>query len=148
MCKHVAAVLYGVGARLDVKPELLFRLRGVNHDDLISKAGVVGIVKKSSTMDRKNLGVDQLADVFGIDLAPDSRAAAAPDGANESAAGGRTRTTVRTSPHASRPAVRPAASGRVAAPRAAKAVAKSTGAAAAKRGAKTRKATPKRSRSK
>ena len=29
MCKHVAAVLYGVGARLDSKPELLFTLRGV-----------------------------------------------------------------------------------------------------------------------
>lgn len=148
MCKHVAAALYGVGARLDEKPELLFRLRGVNHDDLISKAGVVGIVKKSSTMDRKNLGVDQLADVFGIDLAPDSGAAAASDGSNESAAGGRTRTTVRTSPHASRSAVRPAAAGRGGAPSAAKAVSKSTGAAAAKRGAKTRKATAKRSRSK
>lgn len=29
MCKHVAAVLYGVGARLDEKPELFFTLRGV-----------------------------------------------------------------------------------------------------------------------
>ena len=35
MCKHVAAVLYGVGARLDVQPELLFLLRGVNHEELI-----------------------------------------------------------------------------------------------------------------
>ena len=35
MCKHVAAVLYGVGARLDEKPELLFTLRGVNHEELI-----------------------------------------------------------------------------------------------------------------
>ena len=35
MCKHVAAVLYGVGARLDKKPELLFELRGVNHEELI-----------------------------------------------------------------------------------------------------------------
>ena len=29
MCKHVAAVLYGVGARLDAQPDLLFRLRAV-----------------------------------------------------------------------------------------------------------------------
>ena len=29
MCKHVAAVLYGIGARLDQDPALLFRLRGV-----------------------------------------------------------------------------------------------------------------------
>jgi len=27
-CKHLAAVLYGVGARLDARPELLFSLRG------------------------------------------------------------------------------------------------------------------------
>ena len=31
MCKHVAAVLYGVGARLDSEPEMLFLLRGVDH---------------------------------------------------------------------------------------------------------------------
>ena len=36
MCKHVAAVLYGVGARLDKKPELLFTLRGVDHEELIA----------------------------------------------------------------------------------------------------------------
>jgi hypothetical protein len=30
ICKHVAAVLYGIGARLDLSPELLFRLRGVD----------------------------------------------------------------------------------------------------------------------
>src|SRR6202034_2630588 len=36
MCKHVAAVLYGVGARLDTKPELLFILRGVDHEELIA----------------------------------------------------------------------------------------------------------------
>ena len=30
MCKHVAASLYGVGARFDSEPELLFRLRGVD----------------------------------------------------------------------------------------------------------------------
>ena len=36
MCKHVAAVLYGVGARLDQKPELLFKLRGVDHEELIA----------------------------------------------------------------------------------------------------------------
>ena len=36
MCKHVAAVLYGVGARLDEKPELLFRLRSVDENDLLA----------------------------------------------------------------------------------------------------------------
>src|ERR1051326_7185031 len=39
MCKHVAAVLYGVGARLDAQPELLFRLRGVDEAELLAHAG-------------------------------------------------------------------------------------------------------------
>ena len=39
MCKHVAAVLYGIGARLDEQPELLFKLRKVDEKDLIAKAG-------------------------------------------------------------------------------------------------------------
>lgn len=37
MCKHVAAALYGVGARLDEEPELLFALRGVNAKDLLAE---------------------------------------------------------------------------------------------------------------
>ena len=36
MCKHVAAVLYGIGARLDEQPELLFRLRAVDEQDLVA----------------------------------------------------------------------------------------------------------------
>src|ERR1700756_2544876 len=39
MCKHVAAALYGVGARLDQKPQLLFVLRGVDENELIAGAG-------------------------------------------------------------------------------------------------------------
>ncbi|WP_459213534.1 SWIM zinc finger family protein, partial [Paraburkholderia aspalathi] len=39
MCKHVAAVLYGVGARLDQQPELLFKLRGVDPADLVNSTG-------------------------------------------------------------------------------------------------------------
>ncbi|MGF6652763.1 hypothetical protein OKW34_003352 [Paraburkholderia youngii] len=39
MCKHVAAVLYGVGARLDQQPELLFTLRGVDPADLVGSTG-------------------------------------------------------------------------------------------------------------
>src|SRR5206468_11505905 len=38
MCKHIAAVLYGVGHRLDASPELLFVLRGVDHQELIDRA--------------------------------------------------------------------------------------------------------------
>jgi uncharacterized Zn finger protein len=39
MCKHVAAALYGVGARLDQKPELLFVLRNVDQKELLAGAG-------------------------------------------------------------------------------------------------------------
>ncbi len=39
MCKHVAAVLYGVGARLDEQPELIFTLRHVDAKDLVTQAG-------------------------------------------------------------------------------------------------------------
>src|SRR6185436_7475539 len=39
MCKHISAVLYGIGARLDENPELLFLLRNVNLQDLITTAG-------------------------------------------------------------------------------------------------------------
>ena len=39
MCKHVAATLYGVGARLDAAPDLLFTLRGVDRAELIASAG-------------------------------------------------------------------------------------------------------------
>ncbi len=39
MCKHVAAVLYGIGARLDEQPDLLFALRKVDQQDLIARAG-------------------------------------------------------------------------------------------------------------
>ena len=39
MCKHVAAVLYGVGARLDHNPALLFKLRGVDENELLASAG-------------------------------------------------------------------------------------------------------------
>ena len=39
MCKHVAATLYGVGARLDSDPDLLFTLRGVDRAELVSNVG-------------------------------------------------------------------------------------------------------------
>src|SRR5215467_7323649 len=39
MCKHVAAVLYGIGARIDEQPDLLFRLHEVDEKELIAGAG-------------------------------------------------------------------------------------------------------------
>lgn len=66
MCKHVAAALYGVGARLDQEPELLFLLRGVDHEELISTE--VGVAADRAKGDRRRIADDALADVFGIEM--------------------------------------------------------------------------------
>ena len=70
MCKHVAAVLYGVGHRLDTQPELLFALRQVDQDELISTEGSVEALVEGagSSSGRKTLRADRLGEVFGIDL--------------------------------------------------------------------------------
>lgn len=68
MCKHVAAVLYGVGARLDKQPELLFTLRQVDANDLVSQAAAQSIDTKKATSRAKVLDDDALADVFGIEM--------------------------------------------------------------------------------
>ena len=71
MCKHVAAVLYGIGARLDQDPALLFRLRGVKHDELIDVDAQVAVPAGSRRGGGKRLASDDLGDVFGIDLTAD-----------------------------------------------------------------------------
>ena len=68
MCKHVAAVLYGVGARLDQDPELLFRLRGVDHQELIDMDARVALPTATKRAGAKRLAEGDLGDVFGIDL--------------------------------------------------------------------------------
>jgi uncharacterized Zn finger protein len=70
MCKHVAAVLYGIGARLDHQPELLFTLRKVDQQDLIAKAGSDLSKKPKSFTGAKALASDDLSAMFGIDIAP------------------------------------------------------------------------------
>jgi uncharacterized Zn finger protein len=67
MCKHVAAVLYGIGARFDQEPELLFRLRGADPAELVSHAAAGAIAGPREVAKEKTLGGD-LADVFGIEL--------------------------------------------------------------------------------
>lgn len=68
MCKHVAAVLYGVGARLDHSPEKLFDLRGVDHNALIDVSAVVIDTIQDSGSRRRRIDRTNIADVFGIDL--------------------------------------------------------------------------------
>jgi uncharacterized Zn finger protein len=69
MCKHVAAVLYGVGARFDHQPELLFRLREVDEKELIVKAGKALPLAKQAPAAGKVLGDEDLSDIFGLDMA-------------------------------------------------------------------------------
>jgi uncharacterized Zn finger protein len=75
MCKHVSAVLYGVGARLDRQPELLFRLRAVDEKELI-----VGLDQALQApklgRSRKVLQIDDLSAMFGLDMAVPEPAAA------------------------------------------------------------------------
>ena len=83
MCKHVAATLYGVGARFDESPELLFLLRGVDYEELITVEpdAVADAGKKSS---RKRISDDALADVFGIELSGDQAGVPTADQIDES----------------------------------------------------------------
>ena len=69
MCKHVAAVFYGVGARLDEQPDLLFILRGVDAKELVARAGEGLLPAKKSPATGKVLDDSMLADVFGIEMA-------------------------------------------------------------------------------
>jgi uncharacterized Zn finger protein len=74
MCKHVAAVLYGIGARLDHQPELLFTLRRVDQQDLIATAGSDFSTKGKRPTDTRVLASDDLSEMFGIEMAPSTSA--------------------------------------------------------------------------
>ena len=69
MCKHVAAVLYGIGARLDHQPELLFRLHSVDEKELIAGAGKALPQAKRAPAAKKVLAGEDLAALFGLEMA-------------------------------------------------------------------------------
>lgn len=70
LCKHTAAALYGVGARLDAAPELLFTLRGVDRAGLIASAGASLPVPHGSAASERILGQDDAAALFGVEWVP------------------------------------------------------------------------------
>lgn len=76
MCKHVAAVLYGIGVRLDAQPDLLFSLRRVDAKDLVAQAGAGLPKNKKAPAQTKVLDAALLEDVFGIEMAEASPPAA------------------------------------------------------------------------
>ena len=83
MCKHLAAVMYGVGNRLDASPELLFVLRAVDHTELIEQA--IPAAPVGPGQGAPTIAADELSAIFDIELgdgpsekvtvsAPDQRA--------------------------------------------------------------------------
>lgn len=69
MCKHVAAVLYGIGARLDQEPLLFFELRGVDMNDLIKKSvesRLETLLQSAGKKSGRTVPEDKLHDLFGI----------------------------------------------------------------------------------
>ena len=89
MCKHVAAVLYGVGNRLDACPELLFLLRDVDAQELI--AAEMTLPEAASGAQDAAIADDQLSAIFGIDIDT-----AQPDSLTETAAGTQTQRSKRS----------------------------------------------------
>lgn len=67
MCKHLAAVLYGIGARLDKQPELLFLLRGVDHEELVDAELDVHATTATSNK-RRHIASHDLGTLFDVDI--------------------------------------------------------------------------------
>jgi len=71
MCKHVAAALYGVGARLDENPALFFTLRNVNIEELITEAikgKTKSMLDKAEVKSRRILEDADVMDMFGVEV--------------------------------------------------------------------------------
>ena len=90
LCKHVAAVLYGVGARLDQQPELLFSLRQVDAMDLVKQADSGLLKPRKGLAAGKVLADSKLAEMFGIEMDAGARAATKPAQARRSASAKKT----------------------------------------------------------
>ncbi|MBF0448847.1 MAG: SWIM zinc finger family protein [Magnetococcales bacterium] len=69
MCKHIAAVLYGIGSRLDEQPELLFLLRAVNQNDLVVNLDAALPIANQGPEAGKLLETDDISQLFGLDMA-------------------------------------------------------------------------------
>ncbi len=108
MCKHVAAVLYGIGARFDSQPELLFTLRQVDAAELLSKAGS-GVVTAPVAGERTLTG-DDVGALFGLEMdEPTAAATARP--VKPKAAAKPVRAAARPGAKPSRPSAKPARPG-------------------------------------
>jgi uncharacterized Zn finger protein len=69
MCKHVAAVLYGIGARLDHNPMLFFELRDLDWQDLIRKSmeqKLESMLKNAGKKSEREIPAEDISDIFGL----------------------------------------------------------------------------------
>jgi len=69
LCKHAAAVLYGVGARFDQDPLLFFKLRGIPFEELLAKAldaRMNSMLKNAGKRTKRVMETDDLSEIFGI----------------------------------------------------------------------------------
>lgn len=69
MCKHVAAALYGIGARLDTQPALFFQLRGIDIDRFLDVAvanKVEAMLKNAQKPSQRILNDADLGSLFGV----------------------------------------------------------------------------------
>ncbi len=67
-CKHIAAVMYAIGSRLDSEPELLFLLRGVNQQELISQAISKENLDSELSAGPSDIDNGDLESIFGIEM--------------------------------------------------------------------------------
>jgi uncharacterized Zn finger protein len=69
MCKHVAAVLYGIGARFDEDPLLFFKLRDLDFEALLSKSieqKMQNLLKNADKKSDRVIEDEAIFDLFGI----------------------------------------------------------------------------------
>lgn len=69
MCKHIAAVLYGVGARLDVNPMLFFELRAMDGQELVRKSmekTLESMMKNAGTKSKREIAERDISNIFGL----------------------------------------------------------------------------------
>ncbi|MEA2991052.1 MAG: hypothetical protein QOG83_3763 [Alphaproteobacteria bacterium] len=105
MCKHVAAALYGVGARLDAEPRLLFVLRGVDENELLAGgSGNMALARPAPSA--KVLADSDVAALFGLEMAEaatsDTAALAAPKRRQRAKTAGGSKTPALKKPAAAR----------------------------------------------
>jgi uncharacterized Zn finger protein len=99
MCKHVAATLYGVGARLDADPDLLFTLRGVDRAELVSTVGADLPLTRTAAASERVLVDDDVAALFGLEMdAPVAPVRKAERGGTKKARRGSDKTAAATRP--------------------------------------------------